>query len=76
MNAFFTIGDIADNDFVTMIKLLSKLKEWAFADKGFISQKAMEELLSKRLLIVTGIKKLKNKLAVMEQKLLLQKGEW
>lgn len=57
-----------------MIKLFSKLKGWAFADKGFINQKAVEELLSKGLHLVTGIRKnMKNKLIHMEQKLLLQK---
>lgn len=74
MNAFFTMGNIADNNLATMIKLFSKLKGWAFADKGFINQKAMEELLSKGLHLVTGIRRnMKNKLILMEQKLLLQK---
>lgn len=74
MNAFFTMGNIADNNLATMIKLFAKLKGWAFADKGFINQKAMEELLSKGLHLITGIRRnMKNKLILMEQKLLLQK---
>lgn len=74
MNAFFTPANVADNNFTIMLKLFSKLKGWAFADKGFINQKAVEELLSKGLHLVTGIRQnMKNKLMLMEQKLLLKK---
>ncbi len=74
MNAFFTPGNVADNNLPTMIKLFSKLKGWAFADKGFINQKAVEQLLSKGLHLITGIRQnMKNKLVPMQQKLLLQK---
>lgn len=74
MNAFFTLGNVADNHLPTMIRLFSKLKGWAFADKGFINQKAVEQLLSKGLHLITGIRQnMKNKLINMEQKLLLQK---
>lgn len=74
MNAFFTPGNVADNHLATMIKLFSKLKGWALADKGFINQKAREELLSNSLHFITGIRKnMKNKLLGVEQKLLLQK---
>ena len=76
MNAFFTLGNVADNHLDTMIKLFSRLKGWAFADKGFINHKAVEQLLSKGLHLVTGIRQnMKNKLIHMEQKLLLQKEE-
>lgn len=68
------MANVADNHPPTMIKLFSKLKGWTFADKGFINQKAMEELLSKGLHLVTGIRNnRKNKLVLMEQKLLLKK---
>lgn len=74
MNAFFIMGNVADNHLDTMIRLFSKLKGWAFADKGFINQKAVEQLLSKGLHLITGIRRnMKNKLIHMEQKLLLQK---
>ena len=74
MNAFFTMANVADNHLSTMIKLFSKLKGWAFADKGFINQKAVEGLLSKGLHLVTGIRRnMKNKLMLMEQKILLKK---
>lgn len=74
MNAFFTMGNVADNHLGTMLKLFSTLKGWAFADKGFINQKAVEQLLSQGLHLVTGIRQnMKNKLMLMEQKVLLQK---
>lgn len=57
-----------------MIKLFSKLKGWAFADKGFINQKAVEELLSNGLHLITGIRQnMKNKLIGMEQKTIITK---
>ena len=74
MNAFFTAGNIADNNMEVMVKLFSKLKGWAFADKGFINQKATEALLEKGLLLITKVKKnMKNKLLKMEHKMLLKK---
>ena len=74
MNARFTLRNIADNHLPTMIKLFSKFKRRAFADKGFINQKAGEELLSKGLHLIPCIRQnMKNKLIGMEQKLLLQK---
>jgi hypothetical protein len=74
MSTFFTPANVADNQLSIMIKIFSKLKGWAFADKGFINQKAFEELFSKGLHLVTGIRKnMKNKLVDMDQKLLLKK---
>ena len=70
----FSQTNVADNQLSIMIKIFSKLKGWAFADKGFINQKAFEELFSKGLHLVTGIRKnMKNKLVGMNQKLLLKK---
>ncbi len=34
----------------------SQIKVWPFADKGFINQKAVEQLLSKGLHLITGIR--------------------
>ena len=74
LNAFFTPGNVADNNESIIIKLFSKLKGWAFADKGFINQKASEILMEKGLLLITKLKKnMKNKLLKMEHKMLLQK---
>jgi len=47
-NAFFTLGNVADNHLPTMIRLFSKLKGWAFADKDFINQKAVAALVNRR----------------------------
>ncbi|ANH80029.1 hypothetical protein A8C56_02675 [Niabella ginsenosidivorans] len=57
MNAFVTPGNVADNNEKTMIRLFSKLKGWAFADKGFINQKAFEQLLGTGLHLVSGIRR-------------------
>lgn len=74
MNAFFTMGNVADNHLAKMVRLFSKLKGWAFADKVFFNQKAVEQLLTQGLHLVTGIRQnMKNKLMLMEQKLLLKK---
>lgn len=68
------MGNVADNHLATMIRLFSKLKGWAFADKVFINQKAVEQLLTQGLHLVTGIRQnMKNRLMLMEQKLLLKK---
>jgi len=48
MNAFFTLGNVADNHLPTMIRLFSKLKGWAFADKDFINQNALAALVNRR----------------------------
>lgn len=74
MNAFFTPGNVADNNLDTMVKLFGNLKGYAFADKGFINAKASESLMNKGLLLITKLKKnMKNKLLTMEHKMLLNK---
>ena len=56
------------------MKLFDKLQGWAFADKGFINQSALEQLLQKGLQLITGIRtNMKNKLMNFTQKLLLKK---
>jgi len=54
MNAFFTPGNVADNNLDTMVKFFGKLKGYAFADKGFINAKASESLMNKGLLLITS----------------------
>jgi len=57
-----------------MLKLFEKLRGLAFADKGFINQKAFDSLFKNGLKLVTGIKSnMKNKLMPMNHKLLLKK---
>lgn len=74
MNAFAAPGNVADNNFETMVKLFGKLTGWAFADRGFINKKANEALFLKGLHLITGIRSnMKNKLVNMQQKLLLKK---
>jgi len=70
----FTGANIADNNIQQMMKLFDKLQGWAFADKGFINQSALEQLLQKGLQLITGIRtNMENKLMNFTQKLLLKK---
>lgn len=70
----FTPGNEADNNMNRLLKLFDKLQGWVFADKGFINQKAFEQLFQKGLQLITGIRSnMKNKLMNMTQKLLLKK---
>lgn len=70
----FTGGNAADNNLNQLMKLFDKLQGWVFADKGFINQKAFEQLLQNGLHLVTGIRaNMKNKLMNYNQKLLLKK---
>ena len=67
-----TPGNIDDRDPVPSLSkdLIGKL----FADKGYISKALQEELLGKRLSLITGIRKnMKNHLMSMNDKLLLRK---
>lgn len=57
-----------------MESLCKKFSGRLFADKGYISQQLFEKLYEKSITLVTGIKKnMKNKLMIMEDKLLLRK---
>ncbi|ANH80067.1 hypothetical protein A8C56_02890 [Niabella ginsenosidivorans] len=74
IRVMFTTGNVADNNTEQMLKLFDKLKGQVFADRGFINQKAFEQLLGKGLQVVTGTKSnMKNKLMNFNQKLLLKK---
>ena len=74
IKVMFTGAYIADNDIQQMMKLFDKLQGWAFADKGFINQSALEQLLQKGLQLITGIRtNMKNRLMNFTQKLLLKK---
>ena len=70
----FTKGNVADNNMETMLKLFENLQGLAFADKGFINQKAFEQLFKSGIQVVTGIKSnMKNRLMPLNHKLLLKK---
>jgi hypothetical protein len=74
IKVMFTTGNVADNSTNQLLKLFDKLQGWAFADKGFINQKALEQLLQRGLHLITGIKtNMKNKLMNYQQKILLKK---
>lgn len=74
IKVMFATGNVADNNTEHMLKLFNKLKGVVFADRGFINQAAFEQLLSKGLQVVTGIKSnMKNKLMNFNHKLLLRK---
>lgn len=74
MNAFFTAGNIADNNTDIMLSLFGKLKGLVFADKGFINGKATEMLMEKGIQLITGVRNnMKNKLMKMQHKMLLKK---
>ena len=70
----FTKGNNADNNIKTMMNLFNGLHGLAFADKGFINQKAFEKLFAGGLQLITGIKNnMKNRLMPIGHKLLLKK---
>lgn len=72
--AFLTKGNVADNNGSVMRRLFKGLKGVAFADKGFINQKAAEDLLEGGLRLITKLRtNMKNKLVEMNHKLLLRK---
>lgn len=74
VQAFITPGNVADNATATITRLLKGLQGQAFADKGFINQKAFELLIANGLKLITGIRtNMKNKLMHLEEKLLLKK---
>jgi len=74
IKVMFTGANVADNNVHQMLKLFDKLQGWLFADKGFINQSALEQLLQKGLHLITGIRtNMKNKLMNLTQKLLLKK---
>jgi Transposase DDE domain len=69
-----TPGDTDDRNMNLIEKLTKKLFGKLFGDKGYLSQKLFETLYSKGIQLITKIKKnMKNKLMLMEDKLLLRK---
>lgn len=69
-----TPGDTDDRNTNLVEKLTKELFGKLFGDKGYLSQKLFETLYSKGIQLITKIKKnMKNKLMLMEDKLLLRK---
>ena len=74
MQAFMAPGNVSDNTTPTLKKLLKGLSGLAFADKGFVNQKAFDELLANGLKLITAIRSnMKNKLVGLKEKMLLKK---
>ncbi len=72
MNISITKGNVTDiNMLETLIKaLVGKV----YGDKGYISSKVFERLLSRGMQLITGIKKtMKNKLMELHDKIMLRK---
>lgn len=74
MNVFVTAGNVSDSREATIKRLFRGLQGVAFADKGFINQRAFDALLQKGLKLVTSLRaNMKNKLLTLKEKLLLKK---
>ena len=74
VNVFLTPGNVSDSREATIKRLFKGLTGLAFADKGFINQKAFEALLQGGLKLITALRSnMKNKLMDMKEKLLLKK---
>jgi hypothetical protein len=74
VQAFLTPGNVSDTTTSTLKKLFKALRGLAFADKGFVNQKAFDELLANGLKLITAIRSnMKNKLVLLQEKMLLKK---
>ncbi len=74
VKVIFPGANVADHNIHQLLKLFDKLQGWAFTDKAFISQAALEQLLQKGLHLITGIRtNMKNKLMNLTKKILLKK---
>jgi len=69
-----TPGNVHDNNEDVMNKLVQSIFGKLFGDKGYIGKKTFENLWDKGIKMVTKIKKkMKNKLMLIEEKILLKK---
>ncbi len=74
MECRLTSGNVADNNYSFLSRLLRGLKGKVFADKGFLSQKVFKECLGKGLKVVTKLREnMRNRLLEMEERVLLMK---
>ena len=74
-SCYITAGNVSDNSEIVLIELTKKLYGKLFGDKGYIvNRELFEKLFIKGLQIITKLRKnMKNKLLLLEDKLLLQK---
>lgn len=74
LSFFVTPGDVDDRNLEVIEKVSSNLFGKLIGDRGYLSQKLFEKLYSKGIHLITKIKKnMKNKLMLMQDKLLLRK---
>jgi hypothetical protein len=74
MRCQITKASKADNNCQWMIKFFQGLKGRIFADKGFISSKAFDQLFKQDLKLITGIRNnMKNRLMDLQEKWWLKK---
>jgi len=74
LSFFVTPGDVDDRDMEVIEKISSELFGKLFGDRGYISQKLYENLYSRGIQLITRLKKnMKNKLMLLQDKLLLRK---
>jgi len=74
VQAFLTPGNVADGATSTLKRLFRELTGLGFADKGFVSQPAFEQLFIQGLKLITAIRSnMKNKLVLLHEKMLLKK---
>lgn len=74
LSFFLTTGEVDDRDEKVIDILTEDLFGKLFGDKGYISQPLFERLYKRGIKLITKLKKnMKNKLVVLEEKLLLRK---
>jgi hypothetical protein len=74
VQAFVSAGNVSDSATSTLTKLFKGLRGLAFADKGFVNQKAFNILFEQGLKLITSIRSnMKNKLVILREKMLLKK---
>ena len=74
LSFYLTPGDTDDRNTKVMGSLTKNLFSTLFGDRGYLSQKLFEDLYSRGIQLITKIKKnIKNKLMVLQDKLLLRK---
>ena len=74
LSFYLTTGDTDDRNTKVMGSLTKNLFSKLIGDRGYLSQKLFEDLYSKGIQLITKIKRnMKNKLMVLQDKLLLRK---
>lgn len=74
LSFYLTSGNVDDRDLKTIKTLAKDLFGKLFGDKGYLSQKVSKILYSQGVLLIAKLEKnMKNKLMLMEDKILLRK---